>query len=270
MAVCLGVAELLLQPFLLITSSERHARGEVARSQWLSASPQILRLPVAAAVMVADPANPLLAYALGHVAATAIALCAGWLVWLVGAELAFDDVTPLILLNGVVGAGGGVVGWLVVQRIRHQSTSLPAVAAGLVCGLVSVTAGAPLFTPVSAAVTGILAGSAACIFTLRRVGSSRRQQWFVVGSHLIAGAVGLGMLGLLATGMGYLFTGDTGATFTGRFSLLERQVLSTLLVAAYSTGVSFLLWSLLKRLPSWLRPARVGSAALLPRPLPAS
>ena len=75
---------------------------------------------------------------------------------------------------------------------------------------------------------------------------------------------------LLATGMGYLFTGDTGATFTGRFSLLERQVLSTLLVAAYSTGVSFLLWSLLKRLPSWLRPARVGSAALLPRPLPAS
>ena len=203
-------------------------------------------------------------------AAAAIALCAGWLVWLVGAELAFDDVTPLILLNGVVGAGGGVVGWLVVQRIRHQSTSLPAVAAGLVCGLVSVTAGAPLFTPVSAAVTGILAGSAACIFTLRRVGSSRRQQWFVVGSHLIAGAVGLGMLGLLATGMGYLFTGDTGATFTGRFSLLERQVLSTLLVAAYSTGVSFLLWSLLKRLPSWLRPARVGSAALLPRPLPAS
>ncbi len=73
-AACVGVAELLLQPFLLLASSERHARGEVARSQWLSASPQFLRLPVAAAVMVADPANPLLAYALGHVAATAIAL----------------------------------------------------------------------------------------------------------------------------------------------------------------------------------------------------
>lgn len=171
-----------------------------------------------------------------------VALCAGWLVWLVGAELAIDGVTPGILLNGVVGALGGVTGWLVVQRIRHQSTTLTAVAAGLVSGLVSVTAGAPLFTPVSAAAAGILAGGAACIFTLRRVGSSRRQQWFVVGSHLIAGAVGIGVLGLLASGMGFLFTGQLG--------LIENQVLGTLLVAAYSTAVSFVLWFALKRIPA--------------------
>jgi ammonia channel protein AmtB len=171
-----------------------------------------------------------------------VTLCLGWLAWLAGAELAVDDVTPSILLNGVVGALGGAAGWLVVQRISHQSTTLTAVAGGLVSGLVSVTAGAPLFTPVSAAAAGILAGAAACIFTLRRVGKSRRQQWFVVGSHLIAGAVGIGVLGLLASGMGFLFTGQLG--------LIENQVLGTLLVAAYSTTVSYLLWIVLKRIPA--------------------
>jgi ammonia channel protein AmtB len=170
----------------------------------------------------------------------AIGLSAGWILWLVTAELAIDDVTPSIILNGVAGALGGVVGWIVVQRIRHQVTTLAAVSAGLISGLVSITAGAPLFTVVSAASTGIVAGAAACIFTLRRVGSTRRQQWFIVGSHLAAGSIGVVLLGLLATGVGFVFT--------GRIDLLGNQVMSVILVSAYSAAVSFVLWSLLKRI----------------------
>lgn len=181
-----------------------------------------------------------------------VGLSIGWLAWLVGAELAFDEVSLSILVNGLVGAVGGVVGWLSVQRISHQSTTLNAVAAGLVSGLVAVTAGAPLFTPVSAAVAGVLAGGAACIFTLRRVSSSRRQQWFVVGSHLVAGAVGIVTLGLLATSMGFLFTGS--------ITLIQNQILAVLLVAAWSTGVSFLLWSVVRRFSRSVRSASSGSA----------
>ena len=182
-----------------------------------------------------------------------VALCLGWILWLVGAELAIDDVTPGILLNGLVGALGGMVGWLVVQRLSHKSTTLPAVAAGLVSGLVAVTAGAPLFTPVSAAAAGILAGGAACIFTLRRVGASRRQQWFIVGSHLIGAAVGIVVLGLLATGMGFLFTGS--------LALIINQVTATTFVALYSAVVAVVLWLPLR----WLvglasRRSRLGEA----------
>lgn len=176
-----------------------------------------------------------------------IALGIGWLAWLVSAELAVDEVTPLILANGLVGAAGGVIGWLVVQRISHQYTTLNSMAAGLVSGLVAVTAGAPLFTPVSAASAGILAGAVACLFTMRRVGASRRQQWFVVGSHLIAGAVGVIMLGLLASGMGFLFTGS--------IVLIQNQIAGTLLVASYSAAASFLIWVVVR--PFAVRPARI-------------
>ena len=164
----------------------------------------------------------------------------GWIVWLASVEFAVDDITVAITVNSIVGAVGGVVGWLVVQRIRHQRTTLDAVIAGLVSGLVSITAGAALFTPVFAGVAGILAGAAACAFTINRVAATRRQQWFLVGSHLIAGATGLAVLGLFATGIGFVFT--------GQLLRLSEQAASAILVAAYSTGVSFLLWSGLKML----------------------
>lgn len=163
-----------------------------------------------------------------------ITLSVGWLAWLVGAELAVDDVTPFIIINGLIGGIGGVVGWLFVQRLSHRSTTWQAVAGGLVSGLVAVTAGAPLFTPVSAAAAGILAGAAAALTTLRRVGASRRQQWFVVGSHLVAAAVGVTVLGLLATSLGFLFTGS--------LALILNQLIATVLVAAWSALFSIVLW----------------------------
>ncbi|MEP6481651.1 MAG: ammonium transporter [Rhodoglobus sp.] len=174
---------------------------------------------------------------LGIVAVVILSL--GWIGWLASAELAFDQVTAGVVLNGIVGALGGAAGWLIVQRIRHQLTTPSAVAAGILAGLVSITAGAPLFTPVSAAAAGLISGAIACAFTLSRLAASRRKQWFIVGSHLVAAAVGLFLLGLLASGVGF--------TFTGQLSLIQNQVLSAALVAAYSTAVSFLLWLVLKR-----------------------
>lgn len=168
-----------------------------------------------------------------------IALSLAWFGWLAGAEFAVDDATPGILFNAFVGALGGIAGWLVVQRILHQRTTLPAVAAGLISGLVSVAAGANLFTPVSAAAAGVISGAAAAYFTIRRVGATRRQQWFIVGSHLIAGGLGVILLGLLATDMGFLFT--------GQIVFILEQIASTIAVGLYSMAVSLLLWIALKR-----------------------
>ncbi|MFM9876366.1 MAG: hypothetical protein ACKVOG_00750 [Rhodoglobus sp.] len=174
-------------------------------------------------------------------------LALGWIGWLVGAELAIDDLTPGILANGVIAAGGGVLGWLVVQRIRHQSTTLSAVAAGIVSGLVGVSAGAPMYAPLAAFFAGVISAACACLFTLARVGATRRQQWYLVGSHLIAGAVGLVALPLFANDLGFLFT--------GQYVFLRDQVISTVLVASWSMGVGALLWLIVRRLARSPKPA---------------
>ncbi|MEQ1735971.1 MAG: hypothetical protein ABL886_06170 [Rhodoglobus sp.] len=172
----------------------------------------------------------------GMATAGVVALSLGWLV---GSELAVDELTPTILINGLAGAAGGVAGWLLVQRIRHQSTTLAAVAAGLVSGLVAVSAGSAMYAPVAAFAAAMIASSAACLFTLSRVGHSARQQWFIVGSHLIAGAIGLVALGL--------FGNDFGFLFTGQYVVLRDQVVCCILIAAYSMGVSMGLWYGLRR-----------------------
>ncbi|MCC6855692.1 MAG: ammonium transporter [Microbacteriaceae bacterium] len=176
-----------------------------------------------------------------------VALILGWLGWLVGAELAINDRAPLILVTGVLSAAGGVVGWLLVQRIRHQSTTLGAVAAGLISGVVGVTAGAPFYAPPAAFVAGVLAGVFASLVTLRAVGGGGRAQWFIVGAHFIAGAVGLIVLALLA--------GDLGFFFTGQYVFLRDQVVSIFLVGVYSLAVSMGLWWVMRRIPALVRPA---------------
>lgn len=175
------------------------------------------------------------------VSALAVTLLVGaWLAWLGAAELAFDEAAATAVGNGVLGGAGGVVGWLAVQRIRHQSSSLAAVAAGLMSGLVAVSAGAPLLSPVAAVSTGVIAGGVACLVTLGRIVASGREQWFLPGTHLVAGAVGLVLVGLVANDAGFLFTGQIG--------FIQDQLVSTVVVSLYSAGVSFLLWTLLARL----------------------
>jgi Amt family ammonium transporter len=128
---------------------------------------------------------------------------------------------------------------MVVQLIAHGVISLRSVAAGLVCGLIAVTAGAPLFTPVSAAVVGVVAGAVACVFTVRRGSPLGNQLRFLLNTHLLSGSIGVTALGVLATGSGFLFTGQTG--------IFVEQLLSVVATAGWSFVVSLGCWWLLSR-----------------------
>ncbi|QYH36080.1 ammonium transporter [Salinibacterium sp. M195] len=174
---------------------------------------------------------------LGAVALTAVV--ASWIVWLVGAEFAVDDVVGLILVNGMVSAVAGACGWIAVQWIGHGVISLKSLAGGLVSGLIAVTAGAPLFTPVSAAVAGLIAGAVASVFTVRRGSPLGNLLRFLVNTHLLGGGLGVVSLGVLATGSGFLFTGQT--------TIFQDQALSVIATASYSFVVSSGCWWLLSK-----------------------
>jgi O-antigen/teichoic acid export membrane protein len=72
--LCLGCAEVVFQPFLVVAAMERHGRGLVAGSQILLIHPLLLRLLVILAVAWSAPQNPLLWYALGHLVAVILVL----------------------------------------------------------------------------------------------------------------------------------------------------------------------------------------------------
>lgn len=75
--LCIGLAELLLQPLLLQTGVEHQAQGRIARSQLLVNTPVFLRLLVACGVWIARTAHPLEAYVWGYLAVAGLALVLG-------------------------------------------------------------------------------------------------------------------------------------------------------------------------------------------------
>ena len=71
---CLGVSELVFQPFLLIAAMERYGRGQVIRHQLLLVFPLALRMSIALTVRWLAPAYPLAVFAAGHLMAVVVAL----------------------------------------------------------------------------------------------------------------------------------------------------------------------------------------------------
>ena len=72
--LAIGSAELLLQPLLNLPAVEHQGHGRIATSQLLLALPMGLRLAAALAVWWLHPVDPLHAYALGYLLASAVAL----------------------------------------------------------------------------------------------------------------------------------------------------------------------------------------------------
>jgi Amt family ammonium transporter len=145
-----------------------------------------------------------------------------------------DLVTPIIVLNSIVAPVFGMFGWILVQRILTSTTTASGAAAGLLCGLIAITAGSAYLTPLSAGVTGVVAGIAASLFVTSRVNSTARRAWFIVGAHLIAAAAGLFMVGIFGSGLGLIYDGQP--------TLVEIQLASTAIVVVWSGLVSVLLW----------------------------
>jgi ammonia channel protein AmtB len=169
-----------------------------------------------------------------------LVMWAGWIVALVGLEVAVDGVvTPRIVTNTIVAPLLAVLGWLVIQRIRTATTTASSAIAGLVSGLVAISAGAAYFTPLWAGVTGAAAGIACSIFASGWSKATGRHAWFIVAAHLLAAAVGLIALGLFSTNFGMIYV--------GQIALLEVQLVSVILVVLWSGLVAFLLWLVLQR-----------------------
>jgi ammonia channel protein AmtB len=164
----------------------------------------------------------------------------GWLLGFVGLELSVDSVvTPRIILNSLIAPVLGIVGWLVAQRIATARTSADGAVAGLLCGLVSISAGSAYFTPLWAGLTGLVAGIASALFVSRRIRATGRHAWFLVGVHLIAASVGLLMVGLFGLGIGLVYE--------GQLTLFQTQFLSIAAVVLWSGTISLLLWLAVRR-----------------------
>lgn len=170
----------------------------------------------------------------------------GWFGFNAGSALAANGTAGLALLNTQVATAGGLVGWLLIEKIRNgHATSLGA-ASGAVAGLVAITPACAFVAPWAAVVIGLFAG----IFCALAVGLKYKfgldDSLDVVGVHLIGGIWGSLAVGLFGTSV-VNSVGVDGLFYGGGTELLTKQALGVGLVALYSFLVTLVLGFIIEK-----------------------
>lgn len=159
----------------------------------------------------------------------------GWFGFNVGAE-GFANLTEgipgLIFVNTIAAPAAGILGWIVVERVRSGKPTSIGAASGAVAGLVAITPACAVLTPGWSLVLGALAGVLCCLAVELKFRLGFDDSLDVVGLHLVGGLLGSLFPGFFAFGTG-LFTG-------GDARQLVVQLIASLAVMIYSFVVSLL------------------------------
>ncbi|MFZ1489432.1 MAG: ammonium transporter [Ilumatobacteraceae bacterium] len=164
----------------------------------------------------------------------------GWFGFNAGSALGADGVAAQALVNTQLAAAAGMIGWLVIERIRAGHATTLGAASGAVAGLVAVTPCAGFVGGMAPIAIGLAAG-VVCYLAL---GIKRKlkldDSLDVIAVHLVGGLLGSILLGFFAdasaTGIG-----ADGVFFGGGTDLLVDQIVASASVLVFSGVVSYVL-----------------------------
>lgn len=157
----------------------------------------------------------------------------GWFGFNAGSSLAANGTAGLALMNTQVAAAAGLLGWLLVEKIRNgHATSLGA-ASGAVAGLVAITPACAFVAPWAAVVIGLVAGGLCALAVSIKYALGFDDSLDVVAVHLVGGIWGSLSIGLFGTSA-VNSIGLDGIFYGGGTTLLLKQALGVGMVLAYS------------------------------------
>lgn len=163
----------------------------------------------------------------------------GWFGFNAGSALAADGIAAQALVNTHLAAAAGMLGWLLVERIKAGHATTLGACSGAVAGLVAITPCAGFVGEVSPLIIGFLAG-AVCYLALSLKSLFRLDDSLdVIAVHLVGGLLGTVLLGFFADDA--VNPLGSGLFFGGGAELLKDQVVAALGVLVFSGVVSYLI-----------------------------
>lgn len=142
----------------------------------------------------------------------------------------------LIWVNTLAAPAAAMVGWMIVEVVRHGRPTSLGTASGIVAGLVAITPACAYVDPVGAVVIGAVAGAAAALAVNLKYKLGFDDSLDVVGVHLVAGIIGTVMIGLFGRPELVSEEGMAGLFYSGGLRLLLAQVVAVLFTIVF-TGV---------------------------------
>jgi ammonium transporter, Amt family len=165
----------------------------------------------------------------------------GWYGFNAGSELQVDSITALAFVNTDVAASCAAVTWLVLEWTLSKKPRFVGLLTGAVAGLATITPAAGFVTTSSAALIGLCSG----IVCYVAVSLKNKRRWDdaldVWGVHGVVGALGIIMLGLLATTT--INPGGADGLFFGGAEFFVKELVAVLLSSVYAFAFTYgMLW----------------------------
>src|SRR5687768_7996144 len=174
----------------------------------------------------------------------------GWFGFNVGSTLGSTAYSGLVLINTQVGAAAGILGWLLVEKLRDGHMTTLGAASGAVAGLVAITPACGFVNAYGAIAIGLVAGAVCALAVTLKHRLGYDDALDVVGVHLVGGLVGTLMIGIV---------GDKTHTLTdslvdgGSLDLLGTQAIAAFAVLGYSFVATFVIAWILKLVMGGIR-----------------
>ena len=170
----------------------------------------------------------------------------GWFGFNAGSAGAADAAAIQAFMNTLLAGAAAMIAWLAVEWIKDGHPTTLGAASGIVAGLVAITPAAGYVGGLAALAFGAIAG-VLCFFAIGlKYKLGYDDSLDVVGVHLVGGIIGGVLIGFFADPNaipGSDFA--AGLFFGGGGELLFEQVLSIVVVMAFSFVVTFVLAKLL-------------------------
>jgi ammonium transporter, Amt family len=166
----------------------------------------------------------------------------GWFGFNAGSALSAGGLASSAFVATQLGAAGGMLGWLVPERLRHGRATTIGAATGAVTGLVAITPASGYVAPLPALVIGLVAGIV-CFAAVELKGRLALDDSLdVVGVHLVGGIVGALLTGVFAS----LVVNPAGAD--GSIAQVGRQAAAVVVTLIFSFPATMAILRLVDRL----------------------
>jgi ammonium transporter, Amt family len=171
----------------------------------------------------------------------------GWFGFNAGSALAANGVAAQAFLNTFVAAAAGMIGWLVVERMKSGHATTLGAASGAVAGLVAITPCAGFVGGLAPVVIGLVTGAVCFLAIQLKFRFGYDDSLDVVAVHLVGGILGSIAVGLFADDAVNEVATD-GLFLGGGADLLVEQIIAVAAVFIFSFVVSYLIGLVLKAL----------------------
>ena len=166
----------------------------------------------------------------------------GWFGFNAGSALSAGGLASSAFVATHLGAAGGMLGWLVPERIRHRRATTIGAATGAVAGLVAITPASGYVAPLPALAIGLVAGVVCFLAVELKTRLALDDSLDVVGVHLVGGIVGARLTGVFAS----LVVNPAGAE--GGLAQVGRQAVAVGVTLVFSFVATMTILRIVDRL----------------------